>query len=86
MFSKNLDIYIKYSWEELQQFTSCSFRFWAGSSNKAMLDPAGLKKKSPDPCIKDDGDITVIGEIIAKLPVDVRLGKLIVLGKWCIFT
>ena len=51
-----------------------------------MLDPAGLKKKSPDPCIKDDGDITVIGEIIAKLPVDVRLGKLIVLGKWCIFT
>jgi len=30
--------------------------------------------------MKDDGDITVIGEIIAKLPVDVRLGKLIVLG------
>ena len=42
-----------------------------------------LKKKFRDPhhCMKDDGDITVIGEIIAKLPVDVRLGKLIVLGK-----
>lgn len=30
--------------------------------------------------IKDDGDLTVLGEIIASLPVDVRLGKLIVLG------
>ena len=29
---------------------------------------------------REDGDLTVLGEIIAKLPVDVRLGKLIVLG------
>jgi len=28
----------------------------------------------------DDGDLTVLGEIIANLPVDVRLGKLIVYG------
>ena len=28
----------------------------------------------------DDGDLTVMGEIIARLPVDVKLGKLIVLG------
>ena len=30
--------------------------------------------------VEDDGDITVLGEIISKLPVDVQLGKLIVLG------
>ena len=29
---------------------------------------------------KEDGDLTVLGEIIAKLPLDVRLGKLTVLG------
>ena len=29
---------------------------------------------------RDDGDLTVLGEIVAKLPVDVKLGKLIVLG------
>lgn len=29
---------------------------------------------------KDDGDITVLGEIVVKLPVDVQLGKLIVFG------
>ena len=29
---------------------------------------------------REDGDLTVLGEIIAKLPVDVRLGKLIVFG------
>ena len=29
---------------------------------------------------EDDGDITVLGQIIVKLPVDVLLGKLIVLG------
>jgi ATP-dependent RNA helicase TDRD9 len=29
---------------------------------------------------KDDGDLTVLGELIAALPVDVRLGKLIVYG------
>jgi len=29
---------------------------------------------------KDDGDLTLLGEIVASLPVDVRLGKLIVLG------
>ena len=26
---------------------------------------------------RDDGDLTVLGEIIAKLPIDVKLGKLI---------
>jgi len=30
--------------------------------------------------VRDDGDLTVLGEIIARLPLDVRLGKLIVLG------
>ena len=29
---------------------------------------------------RDDGDLTVLGEIVARLPVDLRLGKLIVLG------
>ena len=31
------------------------------------------------PC-KDDGDLTVLGEVVAGLPVDVKLGKLIVYG------
>ena len=36
-------------------------------------------------CIKgedstEDGDLTVMGEVIARLPIDVQLGKLIVLG------
>ena len=30
--------------------------------------------------VKDDGDMTVLGEIVAKLPIDVKLGKLIILG------
>jgi ATP-dependent RNA helicase TDRD9 len=30
--------------------------------------------------VKDDGDLTVLGQIIASLPVDVRLGKLVVYG------
>ena len=30
--------------------------------------------------VLDDGDLTVLGEIIASLPVDISLGKLIVLG------
>ena len=29
---------------------------------------------------REDGDLTVLGEVLARLPVDVRLGKLIVLG------
>ena len=29
---------------------------------------------------REDGDLTVLGEIVAHLPVDVKLGKLIVLG------
>ena len=29
---------------------------------------------------KDDGDLTTLGELISKLPIDVRLGKLVVLG------
>ena len=29
---------------------------------------------------RDDGDLTVLGEIVARLPVDVKLGKLIVFG------
>jgi ATP-dependent RNA helicase TDRD9 len=29
---------------------------------------------------EDDGDLTVLGEVISKLPLDVQLGKLIVLG------
>ena len=29
---------------------------------------------------KEDGDLTVLGEVVAKLPVDVKLGKLVVLG------
>ena len=29
---------------------------------------------------RKDGDLTVLGEIVAHLPVDVKLGKLIVLG------
>ena len=29
---------------------------------------------------REDGDLTVIGEVLARLPVDVKLGKLIVLG------
>ena len=29
---------------------------------------------------RDDGDLTVLGEIVAKLPIDVKLGKLIFLG------
>ncbi len=31
------------------------------------------------PC-KDDGDLTVLGEIVAGLPVDIKLGKLILYG------
>ncbi len=31
------------------------------------------------PC-REDGDLTLLGEIVASLPVDVRLGKLILLG------
>ena len=30
--------------------------------------------------VKEDGDLTVMGEVLARLPVDVKLGKLIVLG------
>ena len=30
---------------------------------------------------RDDGDLTVLGEIIASIPVDVRLGKLLVYGQ-----
>ena len=30
--------------------------------------------------VRDDGDLTVLGEIMAKLPLDVKLGKMIVLG------
>jgi len=30
--------------------------------------------------VRDDGDLTVLGEIVARLPLDFRLGKLIVLG------
>ena len=29
---------------------------------------------------KDDGDLTTLGELISKLPVDIRLGKLVILG------
>ena len=29
---------------------------------------------------REDGDLTVLGEVLARLPVDVKLGKLIVLG------
>ena len=29
---------------------------------------------------REDGDLTVLGEVLARLPVDVRLGKLIILG------
>ena len=29
---------------------------------------------------QDDGDLTVLGEVLASIPVDVRLGKLIVYG------
>ena len=30
--------------------------------------------------VREDGDLTVLGEVVARLPLDVRLGKLIVLG------
>ena len=30
--------------------------------------------------VRDDGDLTVLGEIVAKLPLDVKLGKMIFLG------
>ena len=30
--------------------------------------------------VKDDGDLTVMGEIIARLPMEINLGKMIVLG------
>lgn len=30
--------------------------------------------------VKDDGDITVLGEIIARLPIDTRLAKLVIFG------
>jgi HrpA-like RNA helicase len=30
--------------------------------------------------VKDDGDLTVLGEIVSALPVDVRLGKLVIFG------
>ncbi len=33
------------------------------------------------PC-KEDGDLTVLGEIVASLPVDIRLGK--VIGEICV--
>ena len=29
---------------------------------------------------KEDGDLTVLGEVVARLPVDVKLGKLVVFG------
>ena len=29
---------------------------------------------------RDDGDLTIFGEIVARLPLDIKLGKLIVLG------
>ena len=30
--------------------------------------------------MEDDGDITALGELIAHLPIDIRLGKLVILG------
>ena len=30
--------------------------------------------------VRGDGDLTVLGEVVARLPLDVRLGKLVVLG------
>ena len=41
--------------------------------NAMKLTVKGIKTR-------DDGDLTVLGEIIAKLPIDVKLGKLIFLG------
>ncbi len=38
------------------------------------------KKEHEDKFVNDDGDLTVLGEIVASLPIDVRLGKLIVYG------
>ena len=29
---------------------------------------------------KEDGDLTVLGELVAGLPIDVRLGKLVIYG------
>ena len=29
---------------------------------------------------EDDGDITVLGELVASMPIDIRLGKLVVFG------
>merc|ERR1719317_1886543 len=40
----------------------------------ALLTTVGGKQN------REDGDLTVLGEIVAHLPVDVKLGKLIVLG------
>ena len=31
--------------------------------------------------MEEDGDLTVLGELVAGLPVDVKLGKLIVFGQ-----
>lgn len=31
--------------------------------------------------MEEDGDLTVLGELVAGLPVDVKLGKLIVYGQ-----
>ena len=31
--------------------------------------------------VQDDGDLTVLGEVLSALPVDIRYGKLIVLGQ-----
>ena len=30
--------------------------------------------------VRDDGDLTVMGEIMARLPLDVKLGKLVIFG------
>ena len=35
---------------------------------------------TPDPYNPHDGDLTLMGRILAELPVDIRIGKLMLLG------
>ena len=46
----------------------------------SLKEMRALKTTVKGVVVKDDGDLTVLGDIVARLPLDVRLGKLIVLG------
>lgn len=50
--------------------------------NVMLLKEAGcLLTTVNNKAVQDDGDLTVLGELVSGIPVDIKLGKLIVLGQ-----